>query len=366
MASKSLATKTDAFAKLLTSLGGKVKGSYIGLGSHTPIHEVVDIIKDVRQLGGIDCLITLGGGSLTDGGKLVRFAIANNAYTAEEINTLWGGHSHNPAKRAHVETPTMPLICIPISLSGGEYQHIAGATEKVSRAKRTFEPHVDPTVVIQDPELCLMTPQWLWLSSGIRAVDHCVETLCSLRSNEKGDSEAQKGLEKLVPGLLRCKHSATDLEARHLCHLGVVEAMSAVSSGVPLGASHAIGYQLGPLGVGHGETSCILLPAVCKYNAQKGANNDRQSVVRDTLLAQKPLQELLTKSSLEAAKMDLGDILDVMIRDLEMPRSLKAVNVGKDKLDLLATNSLHDLWIKTNAVPMTEKSQVMEVLNNGG
>jgi alcohol dehydrogenase class IV len=45
-----------------------------------------------------------------------------------------------------------------------------------------------------------------------------------------------------------------------------------------------------------------------------------------------------------------------------MPQTLKAVNVGRDKLDKLAENSLHDIWIKTNAVPMTEKSQVMEVL----
>ena len=59
---------------------------------------------------------------------------------------------------------------------------------------------------------------------------------------------------------------------------------------------------------------------------------------------------------------DLGDILDAVIRELGMPRTLKDVGVGKDKLDLLAENSLKDHWIKTNAVPITEKSQVMEIL----
>lgn len=59
---------------------------------------------------------------------------------------------------------------------------------------------------------------------------------------------------------------------------------------------------------------------------------------------------------------DLGDILDAVIRELGMPRTLKEVGIGRDKLDLLADNSLRDHWIKTNAQPITEKSQVMEIL----
>ncbi|PMD21709.1 Dehydroquinate synthase-like protein [Hyaloscypha hepaticicola] len=361
LASQSLAKTSDSLEKLKQSLGEKIVGVRIGVGAHTPISECLEMISEIRELdGGVDCLITVGGGSVTDAAKLVRFALANDAFTDEEVNTLWGGHSHNPKQRKDIKLPTIPLICIPTSLSGGEYQSIAGATETLSHAKRTFEPKVNPTLTIQDPEICLLTLQWLWLSSGIRAVDHCVETLCSLQSNDKGDEEARKGLIKLVPGLLRCKHDPSDIEARHLCQLGVVEAMSAVSSGVPLGASHAIGHQLGPLGVGHGETSCILLPAVCKYNASKGANNKRQEAVAELLLKDKNLQEILKGRDLK--KFDLGDILYAIIGELGLPQTLKAVNVGRDKLDGLAVNSLHDIWIRTNAVPMTEKSQVMEVL----
>jgi alcohol dehydrogenase class IV len=59
---------------------------------------------------------------------------------------------------------------------------------------------------------------------------------------------------------------------------------------------------------------------------------------------------------------DLGDILDAVIRELGLPRTLKAVDVGRDKLDALAENSLKDHRIKTNALPITEKGQVMEML----
>lgn len=358
--SRSLATKTDTLQRLKNALQNRLVGTRIGVSAHTPITECVEAINEVRDLGGVDCIVTVGGGSVTDAGKLVAFAVANEAYDIEQVDTLWGGHSHNPNKRAKIEPPSIPLICIPTSLSGGEWQHIAGATEAGSHAKRTFEPKVDPTLVILDPQLCLATPQSLWLSSGIRAVDHCVETLCSLQSNSKGDSEAEKGLQKLVPGLLKCKEDASDLEARHLCQLGVVEAMAAVSSGVPLGASHAIGHQLGPLGVGHGETSCILLPAVCKFNASHGANVDRQEKCKRILLRDETVVATLQHQKLE--QPDLGDILAAVIKNLGLPRTLKDVHIGRDKLNGLARNSLHDIWIKTNPVPIDSSSQVMEIL----
>ncbi len=194
-------------------------------------------------------------------------------------------------------------------------------------------------------------------------MDHCVETLCSLQSNEKGDSEAEKGLLTLVPALVKTHNDPTDLEARYETMRGVIKAMSAVGSGVPLGASHAIGHQLGPLGVGHGETSCIMLPAVCKWNEKVGANVERQVYTKKILLRSPVVKKLLEKkygSDLEG--VDLGDTLDVIFRDIGMPRTLKEVGVGRDKLDGLARNSLKDHWIKTNAKPITEMEQVMEIL----
>ncbi|SCO90384.1 related to Fe-containing alcohol dehydrogenase [Fusarium oxysporum] len=361
IASRSLSKNTSYVEDLKSALGDRIADVHIGISPHTPILEIVDILAEVKPLN-IDCIVTLGAGSITDGAKLVRFAIANDTWTEEEVGTLWGGKSHNPHKREDLHKPTIPLICIPTSLSGGEYQAIAGATDSKSKAKHTFEPNVDPDLVIQDPQLTTTTPQKIWLSTGIRSVDHCVETLCSLQSNDDGDAWAARGLEKLISGLLRCKHDPQDLDARHLCQTGVVEAMRAVSSGVPLGASHAIGHQLGPLNVGHGETSCILLPAVCKFNARKNANNDHQKRTVDILLKQDTVQSLLAEKKVSEEDVDLGDILDLIIRELEMPRTLKDVGVTSEHFPGLAENSLNDIWIKTNAYAITKTDEVMEIL----
>ncbi|KAM0396885.1 hypothetical protein ACHAQC_004407 [Fusarium culmorum] len=361
IASCSLSKNTSSLEDLKSALGDLVAGVRIGISPHTPILEIVDILAEVKLLD-IDCIVTLGAGSITDGAKLVRFAMANEAWTREDIDTLWGGKSHNPKMRETLRKPTIPLICIPTSLSGGEYQAIAGATDEESKAKHTFEPKVDPDFVIQDPQLTTTTPKKIWLSTGIRAVDHCVETLCSLQSNKYGDEAATRGLEQLIPGLLRCKHDPQDLDARHLCQTGVVEAMHAVSTGVPLGASHAIGHQLGPLGVGHGETSCIMLPAVCKFNAKKGVNQDQQKRTLDILVKQHPVKSLIDQVKMTDNEYDLGDILDLIIRELGMPRSLKDVGITADHLPGLAANSLNDIWIKTNAYKITKKEEVMEIL----
>lgn len=120
--------------------------------------------------------------------------------------------------------------------------------------------------------------------------------------------------------------------------------------------------QLGPLGVGHGETSCILLPAVCKYNAAKGANVPRQKLVHKFLTEQTIVQEVLQKYGVDPSSSDLGDVLDAIIRELGMPRSLKDVGVGRDKLDGLAEHSLEDRWCQTNPVPLEKKEQVLDIL----
>ncbi|GAD96795.1 Fe-containing alcohol dehydrogenase, putative [Paecilomyces variotii No. 5] len=357
--SGSLARNTQALQQLKSALGDRVAGQRIGMKSHTLWSEIVEIVTDARAVNA-DLLITLGAGSLTDGAKIAAYALANDVVTTADLSTLPDG----PNKRPDIKPPTIPIISIPTSLSAGEYSDFAGGTEDATHQKHLFQkPIRGPQLIILDPELTATTPDSVWLSTGIRAVDHCVETLCSNKCTPATDALAQKALGQLVPGLLRCKKSKSDLEARLDCQLGSVDAMAATTSGlVELGASHGIGHQLGPLGVGHGETSCILLPAVCKYNASKNANNDRQQRVLEFLTSDPIVSGVLQGRQIDVAKADLGDVLDAIIRELGLPRSLAEVGVGRDKLDGLAVNSLKDHWCVTNPVPLKEKGQVLEIL----
>ncbi|KAJ5677676.1 uncharacterized protein N7477_003309 [Penicillium maclennaniae] len=359
--SGSLARNTDSLDRLTSAMGSdKIVGRRIGMQSHTLWSEVLEIVEEARNVQA-DLLLTLGAGSLTDGAKIIALALANDVRTPDDLETLAQG----PNKRAEIKAPTVPIISVPTSLSAGEYSNFAGGTEDRSRRKYSFQaPLRGPELIILDPELAESTPDHIWLSTGVRAVDHCVETLCAIvGTTPESDRLAQNALGLLVPGLLNCKKNRADRDAHLQCQLGSVDAMAACTSGsVELGASHGIGHQLGPLGVGHGETSCILLPAVCKFNAKYNSNRDRQARVREFLIQDPVVSEVLRARNVNSETADLGDILDAVIREIGMPRSLSDVKVGRDKLDALAAHSLHDRWCQTNPVPLKEKEQVLEIL----
>ena len=284
--------------------------------------------------------------------------MANKAKTFDDLDALHDSSTH---PKQDLKAPSAPIICIPTSLSGGEYNHRGGGSNDENHRKYSFAREEQrPKLVILDPQLTTTTPERWWISSGVRAIDHCVEAMCSLKSPPQCDADSSKGLKLLVPGLLKCKKDVQDLDARFNCQLGVIEAMKAGSLyGVPMGASHGIGHQLGPMGVGHGETSCILLPAVCKYN--RSVNAKQQQKVQDALVSEPELQSLLHDAGLDETA-DLGDMLDAIFRFLGMPRSLKEFGIGEDRLESLANNSLHDRWLPTNPRPISEKAQVMEIL----
>lgn len=122
--------------------------------------------------------------------------------------------------------------------------------------------------------------------------------------------------------------------------------------------------MLGPMGVGHGETSCILLPAVCKYNVKYGGDkvSQRQHVALDIIWGDDFVRRVLEKRGLVMGEADLGDTLDVVVRQLGSPRTLREVGVGREKMGRLAENSLKDYWCHSNAVPLERKEDVTEIL----
>ncbi|KAF7986288.1 hypothetical protein HWV62_35226 [Athelia sp. TMB] len=361
ISSGSLARNTDALERLQRALEGRVVGTRVGMKPHTYFREVLEIVHDAREARA-DCIVTLGGSSLTDGAKVVALALANDVVNAADLLAL--PHIFDkPGSKPHAQPSAIPIISIPTTLSGAEYTKYGGVTEDGTNIKYQFGPLQGPQLVILDAQLAASTPVALWLSTGVRCVDHRVETLGSLLSDAASDAAAADSFAALLVGLLRTRADPSDAEARGLCLAGGAGAMTFLARGVPLGASHGIGHMLGPLGVGHGETSCVLLPAVCKYNAaHSAAAGRRQLRVLELLWGDATLRALLTDRGLHEGTADLGDALDVYIRELGMPRTLREVGIGRDQLDRLAEASLKDRWLPTNPVPITEKEQVMEIL----
>lgn len=71
VASKSLSSNTDKLDKLIDAVGkDNIAGVRKGITPHTPWSEILEITKECREKD-VDCVVTLGAGSITDGCKLV-------------------------------------------------------------------------------------------------------------------------------------------------------------------------------------------------------------------------------------------------------------------------------------------------------
>jgi alcohol dehydrogenase class IV len=160
---------------------------------------------------------------------------------------------------------------------------------------------------------------------------------------------------------VRTKRDPENKEARLDCLRGCMKSMVFLRFGILPGGSHGIGHQIGPYGVPHGETTCVMLPAVLKYNAS--VNAKQQSELLDVLWANETVAEVLRELGVkEDGTVDLGDAIDAIVRELGLPRSLKEVGVGKGKFDAIAESSIHDRLCAHNPIPLIRKEQVLEIL----
>src|SRR5260370_7714896 len=79
-------------------------------------------------------------------------------------------------------------ISVPTTIAGGEFSAIAGVTNQRTKVKEMLRHElVMPRAAILDPAITVHTPEWLWLSTCIRAVDHCFEGLCSREAHPYPD-----------------------------------------------------------------------------------------------------------------------------------------------------------------------------------
>ena len=338
MVSGTLNRETDEVEKVRRALGNKCVGTFDRMPAHSPRAAVIAAANQAREARA-DLIVTLGGGSITDGAKAVQLCLANDVTSVEGMDRIRG--------TAAVKPPAVRQVSIPTTLSAGEFSGLAGVTNEATKVKEMFRhPLTIPQAVILDPEVTRHTPMWLFLSTGIRAVDHCVEGVCSNESTEFTNAAALHGLSLLARGLPRVKADPKDMKARLDCQTGSWLSMGALAAGVPMGASHGIGYVLGAVfDVPHGHTSCIMLPSVMRWN--KSANADRQALIA---------------SAMGHPGKDAGDVLDDFIRGLGMPRSLGEVKVGKENFERIAQQAMGTPWVPRNPRKIEGPAQVKEIL----
>ena len=344
---KSLNRKTNAISDLRAALGDLVVGLYDDCIAHTPRETVLECADAVRAANA-DLIVTIGGGTAIDMVKVVQICIAEDLRAVEALDD-WhtrvnpDGSYHTPKTRPS----TVRQIIVPTTLSGAEFSTIAGVTDTRTHLKEGYVgTNTAGQVVILDPAMTTHTPEWLWLSTGIRGLDHAVEGICSIRGNPFITGVCRQAIEMFTANLPRTKADPEDLEARLACQQATWIAGHGIDR-APYGASHGIGGVLGGLkDVPHGYTSCILLPHVLRWNRP----------VTET-------QQRYVSAAFGKPHIDAADLVSDFIGDLGLPQRLRDVGVSRDDFDAIAKRCRKNMWVLTNPRPLPDDDAVKALLD---
>jgi len=347
--SKSVA-QSALLASVVDGLGELHAGTYAGITAHSPRPCVVEGAAMARAAGA-DLIVAVGGGSVIDATKTILIALWQNVTTVDELDAYRAGKPKEgaapPSEAIKPPADAIRMIAVPTTLSAAEFNAFAGISDPRKGIKESFGHRlIVPRVIVLDPAATLATPMDLMLSTGLKAVDHAVERLCSQQAHPFVLGTATEALKLLARALPAHKADPDDMATRLDLQFGMWLSIGAGTSGVGVGASHGIGHVLGAAcHVPHGHTSCVMLPSVLRWSLP--ANAERQ----------KRVGEAFGKSDVAA-----GDLVEGLVKSLGLPGRLSEVGVGRDRFREIAEKSMHDRAVLNNPRPIKGPEQVMEIL----
>ena len=309
----SIARNPAILAPIETAIGGRLVGKTADIAQHAPVREVARAARAARAANA-DALASAGGGSPIDAAKAVAWSLATGIDLAAP-DALERARGVRLAGK-----PVLPHFAVPTTLSAAELSGSSGfsaegTNEKVGVAARELV----PKAVFYDVALAVHTPLDLWLSTGIRAVDHAVETLLAPGEHPLPDVAALESLRVLAMRLREVKAEPANRAARTDCQLGAW--LSYLLPGPAAnGLGHTLGKRIGSRhGIPHGVTSCLLLPHAMRfYLARRPGPLQRIAAVLGAVPA--------TPEAAPAA-------IATLIAELGLPQHIAAFGLSKEDLE---------------------------------
>ncbi|ESK87573.1 alcohol dehydrogenase iv [Moniliophthora roreri MCA 2997] len=313
---KSLYTKTDVVKKVEGILKdmNAFGGTFYEIGEHSPIAGIRNGLKMFRD-NGCDIIVSVGGGSPIDASKAILY------FKQQED----GGE-------------LLYQIAIPTTLSAAEYTIGSGYTNDEGKKVAVSNPRLAPSGIILDAELTLATPERLWLSTGIRALDHAVENLYRSLIPPPLKHMCYAAIVDLVKYLPESKANPQSVEVRQKLQVAAWMSLWPVKleKYSALGLSHAMGHKIGAAyGIPHGITSCLTLAPVVKLKAEVASQEDKEWLAGALFHLRKP-----STGSLEGDVVLLGNLIDELVTNLGLKSTLTQYKVPKEDIPSLTTQSV--------------------------
>jgi maleylacetate reductase len=338
MVSRTLNTKTDAIEKVRAALGARYAGTYDGIPQHTTRGEAIRAAQAALRAEA-DLVVAIGGGSVVDAAKIALVCMEHGIADMDGLDpfTAVPGPDGKPV-RPQFRGPRVRMISVPSTLSGGEYNAGCLVTDERRKLKQSFyHPLMAPLAVILSPGLTVHTPETLWLGSGTRAMDHGIETLCSINGSPLADAVVLRGIALMARSLKAWKRDPSDLQLRAdcqvaswLCSFGL--ASSSFHGRMMMGASHGIGHVLGgTCDVPHYLCTPVMMSAILRWNLSA---------------TQGPQRELA--AAFGYPELPAADAFKSLMTELGLPTRLAEVGVTEAQFELIGRNTMTEIFIHSN------------------
>lgn len=338
-------TAGELVGSVMKALGERCVGKYDAISAHTPREAVLAGAEQARSQRA-DLVVAIGGGSVIDCAKAMLLCVWRNVRRSAEMDALL---AQAPLESSAWDVDPQPLrmLAVPTTLSAAEFSPSAGVTDTARHKKqRFFHPLMVPRSVVLDPVATLDTPPQLFLSSGMRAMDHAVERWLSIAPTPYADAVSSQAMGMLAHALPAIQRHSEDLQARLEAQMAAWLSTLGEAARTSVGASHGLGYILGAVrGVPHGVTSCITLPAVLAWN--EPVNGERQKLV---------------SAKLGSPERRACDAMRDFVAALGVPYRLRDVGITRADLAELASHYDGTGPISTNPRPVRGPRDLVEIL----
>jgi maleylacetate reductase len=306
-------------------LGESRSATFDGTRPHSPI-ECVRKAYDLFISADADSVVSLGGGSSVDTGKGVV-------------------HLHLDEKMYAI-----PHVAVPTTFSGAEFTQDAGITYGTEKEVH-HGAHLMATVAVLDPEAALVTPASLLLPSGMNALHHCIEGVCSIKANGISDALFLRAIRLLSSSLPEIYLDTDNVDLRGLAQVGAALAALAIGD-LPMGLGHAFAHAIcGRYKTPHARTHALLIAPVMEYN--RHAVPAAQAAIGEAL-------GVNPKQAPEAvAEEGIGRVRDLLV-SLGLPKTLSELGI-RETDETLVENVMADRYFCTNP-RNTEREDILAVI----
>jgi 4-hydroxybutyrate dehydrogenase len=277
------------------------------------------------------CIVSVGGGSPLDVGKLIALKVTHDRPLADYDDAVDGGNLIGP------NVP--PIVTVPTTAGTGSEVGRSGVVTLAATGRKTviFSPYLLAKAALLDPELTRSMPARVTAATGFDALTHCLEAYCSLGDHPMADAIALGGLELCAKNLGRAVLHGEDLGARGAMMKAAM--MGAVAFQKGLGACHSLAHPLSSeMGMHHGLANALCLPAVVEFNQPAAA--ERLERVRGIL---------------DPNAKTCGDALRALRKHVGLPGGLRAEGVGEADVEKLSQKAIEDACHRSNPRPVTRE-----------